>query len=75
VVPFLFTGVQILSPRLFEGAPGGSFSLNLLYDRAIDSGRLYGIRHDGEWFQVSTPSHLAAVNAYVAQGGDRGYLA
>jgi len=73
VAPFLYSGVQILHPRLFADAPAGAFSLNLLYDRAIEAGRLYGLRHDGEWYHVSTPQHLAEVEARIAQGGDRLY--
>jgi MurNAc alpha-1-phosphate uridylyltransferase len=34
--------------------------LNLLYDRAEAAGRLYGMRHDGEWYHVGTPKELAA---------------
>lgn len=51
----VFTGIQILHPRLFAGAPEGAFSLNLLYDRALAAGRLRGIEHAGEWFHVGTP--------------------
>lgn len=69
VTPFLFSGVQILHPRLFRDAPDGHFSLNLLYDRAIEAGRLYAIRHDGAWFHVSTPRHLAEVEARLAETG------
>lgn len=69
VTPFLFSGVQILHPRLFRDAPEGHFSLNLLYDRAIAAGRLYAIRHDGAWFHVSTPRHLAEVEARLAETG------
>jgi len=58
VAPYLFTGLQILHPRNFKGAPAGAFSLNLLYDRAADAGRLWGLRHDGEWFHVGTPDSL-----------------
>lgn len=61
MAPFVFAGVQILHPRLFEGAPEGAFSLNTLYDKALESGRLYGLRHDGEWFHISTPQGLAEV--------------
>jgi aminoglycoside/choline kinase family phosphotransferase/GTP:adenosylcobinamide-phosphate guanylyltransferase len=71
VAPFVYAGIQILHPRLFQGAPGGAFSLNLLYDRAIEAGRLYGLRHDGEWFHVSTPQQLAEVEARIAHGVDR----
>lgn len=65
VAPFVFTGVQILHPRLFDGAPEGKFSLNTLYDRAQDTGRLYGLRHDGEWYHVGTPELLRAVEAQL----------
>ncbi|HIE20608.1 MAG TPA: nucleotidyltransferase family protein, partial [Rhodospirillales bacterium] len=58
VSPWLFTGIQMLHPRLFKTAPDGAFSLNLLYDRAIESGRLLGVVHDGEWFHVGTPQGL-----------------
>jgi MurNAc alpha-1-phosphate uridylyltransferase len=66
ISPFLFAGVQILHPRLFEGAPPGKFSLNLLYDRAQDTGRLFGIVHDGEWYHIGTPDSLAAAEALLA---------
>jgi aminoglycoside/choline kinase family phosphotransferase/GTP:adenosylcobinamide-phosphate guanylyltransferase len=69
VAPFVYAGIQILHPRLFDGAPDGAFSLNVLYDRAIESERLYGLRHDGEWFHVSTPHQLAEVEARIARGG------
>lgn len=59
VAPFVFTGLQILHPRLFENAPEGAFSLNRLWDRAIEDQRLYGLRHDGLWFHVGTPELLA----------------
>ncbi len=65
ISPYLFTGVQILHPKLFVGAPEGAFSLNLIYDRAIEAERLHGIVHDGEWFHVGTPDGLAEANAYM----------
>ena len=61
VAPFIFAGLQILHPRLLAGAPSGAFSLNRLYDAAAEAGRLYGLRHDGEWFHVGTPAALEEV--------------
>lgn len=61
LAPFLFAGVQILHPRLFEGAPEGAFSLNVLYDKACKAGRLWGVRHDGEWYHIGTPEGLVEV--------------
>lgn len=57
---FVFTGVQVLRPELFAGAPAGPFSLNLLYDRAAAAGRLFGLRHRGTWVHLKTPAALAA---------------
>lgn len=59
LAPFVFTGVSITHPRLFENVPEGPFSLNLLWDRAIEQRRLYGIRLDGTWMHAGTPAALA----------------
>ena len=53
--PFVFAGVSIAHPRLFDDAPSGRFSLNTVWDRAIERGRLYGVRLDGIWMHVGTP--------------------
>jgi len=57
--PFVFAGASIAHPRLFAFAPDGRFSLNLLWDRAIAAGRLYGMRMDGQWMHVGTPDARA----------------
>lgn len=64
---FLFTGIQILHPRLFNDAPEGRFKLNVLYNRAMEAGRLYGVIHDGEWFHVGTPEGLADAESYMQE--------
>jgi MurNAc alpha-1-phosphate uridylyltransferase len=71
VAPFVFTGVQILSPRLFDGAPEGAFSLRDLYDRAQEAGRLHGLRNDGLWFHVGTPGAVALAEAALGNGKGR----
>jgi len=65
ITPWLFTGVQILHPRLFRDAPDGAFSLNRLYDQALENGRLFGMVHDGEWFHVGTPEGLGDAEEYM----------
>ena len=57
--PFVFTGVSLANPRLFEGAPEGKFSLNVLWDRAIAKGGVYGMRHEGVWMHVGTPDAVS----------------
>jgi MurNAc alpha-1-phosphate uridylyltransferase len=64
--PFVFTGVQILHPRLFADAPNGAFSLNILYDRAQATRRLFGLVHDGDWLHIGTPETLTAAESWFA---------
>lgn len=71
VAPFVFAGVQILHPRLFERCLPEPFSLNRLYDRAIAAGRLRGLVHDGLWFHLGTPRDLIEAEGWLA---DRHYL-
>ena len=66
VAPYLFSGVQIVTPRLFAHAPTAPFSMNYLWDRALEAGRLGAIVHDGVWFHLSTPEDLERANAVLA---------
>ena len=65
IVPWLFTGIQILKPEVLLKMPEGPFSLNLVYDHLLETKRLYGVIHDGEWFHVGTPQGLADAEAYL----------
>jgi MurNAc alpha-1-phosphate uridylyltransferase len=65
VVPFVYAGVAILAPALFDGAPPGAYSLNLLFDRAIEAGRLYGLRLEGLWMHVGTPEAVRAAEEAI----------
>lgn len=67
IAPCLFTGVQVLHPRLFDGCPQGAFSLNALYDRAEKSERLFGIVHDGAFLHIGTPEALAGAEHYLRE--------
>jgi MurNAc alpha-1-phosphate uridylyltransferase len=68
VAPFVFTGVQIMSPRLLVDPPSEAFSTNVLWDRAIANGRLYGMSHAGLWFDVGTPHSIPIVERAIADG-------
>jgi N-acetyl-alpha-D-muramate 1-phosphate uridylyltransferase len=66
--PYVHTGCYLVHPRLFGAAPAGRFSMNLLWDRAIAEGRLFGLAHDGLWLHVGTPKGLAEAEAALAAG-------
>ena len=60
VAPFVYTGIQMVSKRLLDGAPEGPFSTNVLWDKAIEEGRCFGAVHQGLWFDVGTPQSIKA---------------
>jgi MurNAc alpha-1-phosphate uridylyltransferase len=65
VAPFLYAGVQIVSPGLFANPPAPAFSMNVLWDRALAANRLGAIIHDGVWFHLSTPDDLERADAVL----------
>ena len=68
VAPFVYTGVALITPSLFTDTPDGPFSLNLLFNRAIEKTRLFGLRLDGEWLHVGTPEAIAEAETQLAYG-------
>jgi MurNAc alpha-1-phosphate uridylyltransferase len=66
VVPFVYAGAAVLSPALFADAPKGAFSLTVLFDRAAETERLFGLRLEGVWMHVGTPEAVAAAEAALA---------
>ncbi|MBU0824395.1 MAG: nucleotidyltransferase family protein [Alphaproteobacteria bacterium] len=67
IAPFVYTGVQLISPRLLDDAPAGPFSTNVLWDRAIAAGRLFGLSHMGQWFDVGSPASIAPTEAALGE--------
>jgi len=67
VSPFAYPGVQIVHPRLFANPPQGGFSTNVLWDRAIEEERLFGIRLEGMWIHVGTPQAVADAEHYLSE--------
>jgi MurNAc alpha-1-phosphate uridylyltransferase len=66
VAPFVYAGAAILHPRLFAASPQGAFSLNLLFDRAMEAGRLFGVRLDGLWLHIGTPEAIGEAEMTIA---------
>lgn len=68
LAPFVFTGVQLVSPRLVRDPPGDVFSTNVFWNRAIAEGRLYGVSHEGLWFDIGSPGAIPKAEAIIAGG-------
>jgi N-acetyl-alpha-D-muramate 1-phosphate uridylyltransferase len=59
VAPFVYTGVGILKPELFDGVKDDVFRLAPFFFRAAREGRLFGVRLDGLWLHVGRPETIA----------------
>ena len=56
--PFAYAGLQILDPALFGEETEAVFSLNRVYDKALNAGKLFGVPYPGRWFHIGTPGAL-----------------
>ena len=68
IAPFIYTGIQLVSHRLLRDAPEGKFSTNILWNRAIEEGRLFGLPFTGEWFEVGTPQAIRPTEEALSRG-------
>src|ERR1044072_5075375 len=67
VAPFVYAGAAIVNPAIFAEAPKSAFSLNRMFDRAANAGRLHGLRLDGTWMHVGTPEAIKAAEAAILE--------
>ncbi|NNC52542.1 MAG: nucleotidyltransferase family protein [Erythrobacter sp.] len=68
IAPFIYTGIQLVSHRLLRDAPEGKFSTNMLWDRAIEEDRLFGVAFTGMWYEVGTPQHIKPTEEALTGG-------
>ncbi len=67
VAPFMYTGVQIIDPKLYRDMPGEHFSTNKVWDGCLERGRLFGLRLDGVWMHVGTPAALEDAEQFLRE--------
>ncbi|WP_086735690.1 nucleotidyltransferase family protein [Erythrobacter colymbi] len=68
IAPFIYTGIQLVSHRLLRDAPEGPFSTNILWNRAMEEGRLFGLSFTGLWFEVGTPQMIRPTEEALTGG-------
>ncbi len=64
---FVYSGVGIIKPQLFENQPDEVFRLAPFLFEAAQKGRLFGIALDGQWLHVGTPAAIAEAEAAIAR--------
>ena len=65
---YVWTGVQLIAKRLIVDPPSDVFSTNLFWDRALATGRCFGLVHDGLWFDVGYPEAIRLTEAALSGG-------
>lgn len=67
LAPFVYSGAAIIHPRIFKNAPKDAFSLNILFDEAIEKGRLHGVLMGGLWLHVGTPEAIKEAETAISK--------
>ena len=62
--PYAFTGVQILTHKLFEDLSDAVFSLNKIYDRALSQDALFGVPFGRAWLHMGTPDMVEKAEGF-----------
>lgn len=65
----VYSGAQIIRTDLLDEIEDEVFSLNLLWNRMLGRGRLFGTVHAGGWADVGHPGGIAVAEALI--GGAR----
>lgn len=64
--PVIYGGVALIKKALFAGTPDGAFSLNRLFEEALDRETLMGVALDAPWYHVGDPQALADAERLLA---------
>jgi len=67
VAPFVYTGVGIVKPELFESETAEVFRLAPYFHAAAAKDRLYGVRLDGLWVHVGQPETIAEAELAIGR--------
>ncbi|WP_068116159.1 nucleotidyltransferase family protein [Tropicimonas marinistellae] len=66
----VYPGAQILRTDGLAAIPDAAFSLNVLWDRLMARGRLFGVMHPGGWCDVGTPEGIATAETMLAEAAN-----
>jgi MurNAc alpha-1-phosphate uridylyltransferase len=65
--PMIYGGAQIIRTDGLADIGDRIFSLNLLWDRMLQAGRLHGLPYPGRWCDVGHPEGIALAEAMLEQ--------
>lgn len=62
---YVYAGAQIIRTDLLADIPDAAFSLNILWDKLITEGRVFGMVHEGGWCDVGYPAAIPMAQALL----------
>lgn len=65
--PYLYGGVMICHPHVFEKEEAGCYSMVRVFDRLEQEGRLGAYIHQGQWFHVGDPNATEIAEKHFSQ--------
>ena len=68
--PFVFAGLQLIKPNIFEEYIEEPFSLNKIFDKLLSSGRLFGFVYNGNWLHIGDIDGLKVAENYFSGHSD-----
>ncbi|RUT30317.1 nucleotidyltransferase family protein [Arsenicitalea aurantiaca] len=64
--PVVYAGVALIARSALADTPDGPFSLNLVFDRALEAGRLAGVPLMAPWLHVGDPEAMLEAGRALA---------
>jgi len=58
IAPYIYAGITLARPLLFDGFSEATVSMNQVWDKAIAAGKILAVVHDGLWFHLTRPDDL-----------------
>ncbi|MCO6187982.1 nucleotidyltransferase family protein [Rhizobium sp. L1K21] len=67
--PVVYAGAIAMLSSFLDDAPDEAFNLNIYFDKAIKTGRLYGMELKGHWITVGTPDAIVPAEEAIQHLG------
>ena len=65
--PWAYSGLRITKPALYDEEALRPFSANVVWNRILPAGRMYGLPFEGQWMHVGRPETISLVETWMKE--------
>lgn len=65
--PWAYSGLRITKPRLYDGEELRPFSANVIWNKILPQGRMFGLPFQGQWMHVGRPETIPLVEDWMKE--------